>query len=415
MRCAFTVLASAPLELLLHFTFDEQILPPPMHSRSSLDPKARAERLHRPNPTMESTSNQTGSGGRLVDSTLRHSTVPLTTSTSSPSIQGRRRHLNLGQAISPSSPYSLPSLPNPLPSSPPSSSPTKPRQSGVPSKSSRRDSTRRVPSCFSKTEWESMTISSKKSSLTQTRAQISSSARQRMQFGQNAASTLSTPPLVPSTSLSCPTLSNGVTSKPGHLTLAKPSTLPQSPSRRTWKTTRNSSHSRRPSRHSCAVETCTSSGRGCLKWTWSYGAKWLSTRVSVPSRPSSTARTGHCSENMAAHRTIRRVCHEAAEVFSAEAEEIESSEEGSGKVDRSWPTALSGRALEEYVVKVVQDTSKNWSSMHQDIKNMKPTEIEYINAYLTRTGSRLGVPTPHNDMLVELVRLKRQIPSGSHN
>lgn len=119
--------------------------------------------------------------------------------------------------------------------------------------------------------------------------------------------------------------------------------------------------------------------------------------------------------NMAAHRTIRRVCHEAAEVFSAEAEEIESSEEGSGKVDRSWPTALSGRALEEYVVKVVQDTSKNWSSMHQDIKNMKPTEIEYINAYLTRTGSRLGVPTPHNDMLVELVRLKRQIPSGSHN
>lgn len=112
--------------------------------------------------------------------------------------------------------------------------------------------------------------------------------------------------------------------------------------------------------------------------------------------------------NMSANRIIRSVCSEAAEVFAAQAE---AEAANSRPVHKSWVTALSRRALEEATMSVLRATSRNYSSMLMDVRNGKVTEIEYINGYLSRAGSALGVETPTNVMLMELIRMKRTIPS----
>ena len=48
--------------------------------------------------------------------------------------------------------------------------------------------------------------------------------------------------------------------------------------------------------------------------------------------------------------------------------------------------------------------SKNLSSMHQDLIKNKKTEIDYINGSIVRHGQSLGIPTPVNLTLFELVK-----------
>ncbi|GIV90296.1 MAG: 2-dehydropantoate 2-reductase [Chloroflexus sp.] len=52
---------------------------------------------------------------------------------------------------------------------------------------------------------------------------------------------------------------------------------------------------------------------------------------------------------------------------------------------------------------VAQATAVNYSSMLQDVLRGAPTEIDTINGAIVREGARLGVPTPCNAMLCELV------------
>ena len=49
-------------------------------------------------------------------------------------------------------------------------------------------------------------------------------------------------------------------------------------------------------------------------------------------------------------------------------------------------------------------TSSNISSMHQDVKNKRQTEIDAINGAIVVHGKRLGIPTPINESLVSQVR-----------
>ena len=45
------------------------------------------------------------------------------------------------------------------------------------------------------------------------------------------------------------------------------------------------------------------------------------------------------------------------------------------------------------------------TSMAQDLDARRvPTEIDFLNGELTRRARRLGVPTPVNDRLIELVK-----------
>jgi 2-dehydropantoate 2-reductase len=53
---------------------------------------------------------------------------------------------------------------------------------------------------------------------------------------------------------------------------------------------------------------------------------------------------------------------------------------------------------------VIRATAANYSSMLQDLRAGRGTEIKYITGYLLRIAARHGVPAPHNRALMEEVR-----------
>jgi 2-dehydropantoate 2-reductase len=56
------------------------------------------------------------------------------------------------------------------------------------------------------------------------------------------------------------------------------------------------------------------------------------------------------------------------------------------------------------VEKGCRATASNLNSMLQDVLRQKPTEIEQINGAVVRAGESLGIPTPVNELLTELIR-----------
>lgn len=54
--------------------------------------------------------------------------------------------------------------------------------------------------------------------------------------------------------------------------------------------------------------------------------------------------------------------------------------------------------------KKVWGRHNNKASMLQDLEKGKKTEIDYINGVVCRGGRKCGIPTPFNDMVVELVK-----------
>jgi 2-dehydropantoate 2-reductase len=53
---------------------------------------------------------------------------------------------------------------------------------------------------------------------------------------------------------------------------------------------------------------------------------------------------------------------------------------------------------------VCEATATNISSMLQDVLRKKRTEIDFINGVIVRQGQELGIPTPVNSVLTELVK-----------
>lgn len=123
-------------------------------------------------------------------------------------------------------------------------------------------------------------------------------------------------------------------------------------------------------------------------------------------------RNGDLTRWPSASRIIRKICWEASLVFAAEMmREMQS--RGVDAKDAtlpSLPKSLSSGCLEEEVSRVAQLTKNNVSSMLQDIRQGKPTEIEYMNGYLINLGRELGVRMPYNLVLRDLVRLRYRIP-----
>lgn len=56
------------------------------------------------------------------------------------------------------------------------------------------------------------------------------------------------------------------------------------------------------------------------------------------------------------------------------------------------------------VESVCKATNANVSSMLQDVLNSKRTEIDYMNGAITRQGKALGIPTPVNEVLTNLIK-----------
>jgi len=73
-------------------------------------------------------------------------------------------------------------------------------------------------------------------------------------------------------------------------------------------------------------------------------------------------------------------------------------------VARARGTALPYPDPLAHTLAVARATGANHSSMLQDVLRRSPTEVDAINGAIAREGLRLGVPTPVNSLLAELVR-----------
>jgi 2-dehydropantoate 2-reductase len=79
------------------------------------------------------------------------------------------------------------------------------------------------------------------------------------------------------------------------------------------------------------------------------------------------------------------------------------------------PVSFSAERLEWIVLSTIQKTGKNLSSMLQDVRAGKRTDIEFYNGYLNRRASELGIDCPRNHMLLHLVKGKAAIQSREEN
>lgn len=77
--------------------------------------------------------------------------------------------------------------------------------------------------------------------------------------------------------------------------------------------------------------------------------------------------------------------------------------------DPTTPDSFSVERLEGIIHDVAHKTAKNISSMLQDVRAGRQTEIDYINGYLVRRGQEVGVGCRNNEKLVQLVRDARTI------
>jgi 2-dehydropantoate 2-reductase len=93
-----------------------------------------------------------------------------------------------------------------------------------------------------------------------------------------------------------------------------------------------------------------------------------------------------------ASRIVDAAAREAARVASAEGVRISDDE-----AVKLW------RAMAEL-------TAANRSSMLQDVRSGRPTEIDWINGEVVRRGRRHSVPTPVNEALLKLVEVLEAYP-----
>ena len=73
------------------------------------------------------------------------------------------------------------------------------------------------------------------------------------------------------------------------------------------------------------------------------------------------------------------------------------------RVARAHGVTLTEEEAVARVETVAQKTAQNISSMLQDVRRGRPTEIHYINGAVVREGRRLRIPTPLNLLLTRLI------------
>lgn len=66
-------------------------------------------------------------------------------------------------------------------------------------------------------------------------------------------------------------------------------------------------------------------------------------------------------------------------------------------------TIMSPMAIASLVLRLTMSSRDTVTSTLQSIRRGKPTEIDYLNGEIVAQGKRLGIPTPHNARVVELV------------
>jgi 2-dehydropantoate 2-reductase len=76
----------------------------------------------------------------------------------------------------------------------------------------------------------------------------------------------------------------------------------------------------------------------------------------------------------------------------------------------AWTSPLDYEKL--LLERLIPDTYSHHASMLQDVSRGKRTEIDSLNGAITRLGDELGIPTPVNRMLTQLVKAKEQVSRG---
>ncbi|KAN0124838.1 Ketopantoate reductase PanE/ApbA C terminal domain containing protein [Russula decolorans] len=124
-------------------------------------------------------------------------------------------------------------------------------------------------------------------------------------------------------------------------------------------------------------------------------------------------RNGELLETAEARKILNRICFEAAQAFSMQAQEEGSDEERRVKIrmglSRVSP-GLAARALEEECLRVIKVTAGNISSMLSDVQSGSYTEIDYMNGYLAGLGRPFGLPMTTTTTLLNLIKLRTAIP-----
>ncbi|MCK8360284.1 2-dehydropantoate 2-reductase, partial [Erwinia amylovora] len=60
--------------------------------------------------------------------------------------------------------------------------------------------------------------------------------------------------------------------------------------------------------------------------------------------------------------------------------------------------------LIDYVLEVISTTAANTSSMLQDVRAQRRTELDYINGYVIRRARAQGLSTPTNSRPFEVIK-----------
>lgn len=77
--------------------------------------------------------------------------------------------------------------------------------------------------------------------------------------------------------------------------------------------------------------------------------------------------------------------------------------------DTTTTSRFSPQALEKTISDVAAKTAQNSSSMRQDMRAGRRTEIDYINGYVIARGSEMDLGCSTNRKLVELIHDRRRI------
>jgi len=102
----------------------------------------------------------------------------------------------------------------------------------------------------------------------------------------------------------------------------------------------------------------------------------------------------YTSKNQYAHEAARLMVEEALDVAIA-----------SG-------CSFDRRVEMDHAFEVIEATADNISSMLQDIRKHRETEIRIINGAVCKIGKEYGVPTPYNELMTQLVLARQSIYLG---
>ncbi len=69
---------------------------------------------------------------------------------------------------------------------------------------------------------------------------------------------------------------------------------------------------------------------------------------------------------------------------------------------------LEYSVMSDLVRSVIKNTANNYSSMHQDLKNHRPSEIDYISGFIVSKGKENGVDVSENTQLLDQIKRLEQ-------